>query len=127
MDCVWARKRAYVFVHHFSPNRSRGLVQTLEDMLQIKLRIESDHVLRERVGLNQKEPPHVFCGKLLVCSPIHCEGGRNVHKANFLDPLWMIETQPVRYACAAIMSRDQEALVTVVLHHIDLVLRHCAK
>src|ERR1700676_4657836 len=66
MDCVWARKRAYVFVHHFSPNRSRGLVQTLEDMLQIKVRIESDHVLRERVGLNQKEPPHVFCGKLLA-------------------------------------------------------------
>ena len=28
---------------------------------------------------------------------------------------------------AAIMSRDQEALVAVVTHHIDLVLRHDAK
>ena len=46
---------------------------------------------------------------------------------NFPASLGMIETQPVCYTCAAIMSRDQEALVTVVLHHIDLVLRHCAK
>src|SRR5438105_7641389 len=90
------RKSAYVFVHLVRPNRPRRLVQTLEDMLQIKFRIETDHVLRERVGLNQKEPPHVFCGKLLVCYPIHCDGGGNVHKANFIDPLGVIETQPVR-------------------------------
>jgi len=33
----------------------------------------------------------------------------------------------VRHTCAAIMSSDQEALVTVMTHHIDLVLRHGAK
>jgi hypothetical protein len=98
-----------------------------EDLLQIKLHIEPDHMFRERSGLNHKEPPHILCGKLLVGSSIHCEGGRNVHKANFLDAFGMIETEPVRHTRAAIMSRHQEEIVTLVTHHIGLILRHGAK
>jgi hypothetical protein len=84
-------------------------------------------MFRKRTGLNQKEPPHIFGSKLLVCSQIHCEGGRDVHKASLFNPLGVIETEPVRDTRTAIVGRDQEALVTVVTHHIDLVLRHSAK
>src|ERR1700730_15454730 len=52
VDRCIIRKSAYVFVHLVWPNRPRRLVQSLEDMLQIKLRIESNHMLRERVSLN---------------------------------------------------------------------------
>jgi len=68
--------------------------------------------------------PGICCS---VAPSIHGEGGRNVHKANLLDTLGVIETKPVRDTRAAIMSRDQEALVAVVTHHINLVLRHGAK
>jgi integrase len=39
----------------------------------------------------------------------------------------MIEAEPVCHPRAAVMSHDQEALVTVMAHHVDLVLRHGAK
>src|SRR5580693_6248311 len=127
VDRIRIRKRPHVFVHHVRRNRSRSLVQAPKDFLQIKLRIESDHVFGNRKGLNQEEPPHIFVGKLLICSPIHRQGRRDVHKAGSLNALGVIETEPVRHARPAIMSRDQEALVTAMTHHIDLVLRHGAK
>jgi len=39
----------------------------------------------------------------------------------------VIETEAVSYTRAAIMSRDQKTLVTVMTHHVDLILRHGAK
>jgi hypothetical protein len=39
----------------------------------------------------------------------------------------MIETEPVRYTRAAIVSRHEEEIVTVVMHYIGLILGHGAK
>jgi len=81
----------------------------------------------KRIGLNQKEPPHISGSELLVRSFVHRERGRDVHETSFLNAFGMIETEPVGHAGTAIMSCDQEALVTVVAHHIDLILGHGAK
>jgi hypothetical protein len=84
-------------------------------------------MFRKRRRLNQKEPPHVFGGELLVCSFIHCQRGRDVHEASLLNLLGMIETESVRHTRAAIMSRDKKTLVTEMTHHIDLILRRARK
>src|SRR5277367_6087820 len=102
-------KSAYVFVHHVWRNRSGSLVQTPEDLLQIKLWIESNHVFRKRIGLNQKEPPHIFGSKLLVRSLVQCEGRRDVHTASLLNSLGVIETEPVPCASTTIVSHDHES------------------
>src|SRR5690348_14629184 len=47
------RKDLDIFVHLFLCDRPGSLVQTSENALEIKPGIESDHVLRERSGLNQ--------------------------------------------------------------------------
>jgi len=81
----------------------------------------------QRSLLNKKELSYVLCGELLVCSSIHSEGGRDIHQAEFLNTLGMVEAQAVRHTGAAIMSGDQEVLVTIMSHHTDLILRHGAK
>ena len=127
VDRGWIGKCVDIFLHLVRGYGSRCLVQTSENFLEEKLRIESDHMFRKRIGLNQKEPPHVSGSEFLVRSFLHRERGRDIHKAGLLHALGMIETEPVRYTGTAIVSRDQEALVTVVTHHINLVLRHGAK
>src|SRR3974390_2115303 len=84
-------------------------------------------MFREGICLNKEEPPHVLCGELLVCTLIHGESWGDIHQANFLDIVRLIETHPMRHARAAVMGCYEEAFVTVMTHYLDLILRHGAK
>jgi len=39
----------------------------------------------------------------------------------------MIEAKPVSGSRAPVVRSYQEALMTQVMHHVDLILSHCAK
>src|SRR5258706_386424 len=87
MDRSWIGEYANILLHLVRGYGSRCLVQTSEYFLQVELRIEPDHMFRKRISLNEKEPPHVSGSEFLVRSFIHCERGRDIHKACLLDAL----------------------------------------
>ena len=52
------------------------------------------------------------------------DGGHDVEHGEPLDPLGVIDRQPVRHPRAAVVAADHEAAMAEMLHHLDQVARH---
>jgi hypothetical protein len=57
---------------------------------------------------------------------VHIERGRDIQQHHAADLAWMIQRQPVRHACAAIVRQDIVALISQRAHQRHGVLRHRA-
>ena len=53
--------------------------------------------------------------------------GNNVQERDLLDEIGVIEGQPMRRPCAAIMTGKKKPIVSEGQHDVDLILGHRAK
>ncbi len=124
MDSVELAEATAVLCHRFWRDRSGRPILHLEVFVQKELRIGSDHVIRQRLLLDEKEPPHILCGELFTCIAVHSERRYDVQKADLANACRMIEAKPVGDSRPTVMGGDEEFAMAEMPHDLHLILRH---
>jgi hypothetical protein len=104
---------AEILAEYFRRDRARGLVQHVNDLFQIVLRIEPNEMFWHRCRLDKEKPPHVSRRELFVGLLIHCQSWSDVHETNLFDAVGIVETQPMGSPSAPIVGAHQELLVPI--------------
>src|SRR5580700_9075339 len=89
MDRFGSAETSSVFGKSIVAKRAGRPVLNLEMHVQKEKGVCADHVLRQRLLLNKKKPPHVLRCEFLVRFAIHGKGRNDIHHANFAHDLGM--------------------------------------
>ena len=87
----------------------------------------ADQPLRKRFRLGHEAPVPCSDHPILGDFRPNMIVGHNIHDAGLEYALWLIETQPVRGAPAAIVTGNHKALISELLHDLDEIACHLAE
>src|SRR4029077_17133565 len=127
MDRFVSAETSPVFGKSIIGKRPARPVMNLEMHVQKEKGVCADHVLRQRLLLNKKKPPHVLRCEFLVRFAVHGKGRNDVHPANFAHGLGMVEAHPMSDSRSSVMRSEEEGLVSEFLHYVHLVPCHRAE
>ena len=106
VNCFRITVAAQIFLENIFFKGPLNLELAFDMVPQEVFRINVEELFRERLWLNQEEPPEIARGKLLVSAFIHRSRRRNVDEDGLAHQLGPIKRETMPYASPSVMSYE---------------------